>query len=176
MRTLAHAKVRAKPQGRLAQAEDGEVAARPAVALQQVTVEVQRSQPLNEDLVVVVGLPPRLVHLDGRVEVLGDRLGRHPADLDESFPTQDRSRTAPVGAVVPILAGADHLEEHALLMAADLVVLHRVLVVEIVRALDERDRLVVEIADGGVEGIGKGHVVSIEAEDQLPVRQAERRG
>ena len=98
---------------------------------------------------------PAAVHLDRRVEVLGDRLSGHPAHLDECCAAQKRGRTAPEHAVVAVLARADHLEEHALLVAARLVVLHRVLVVEVVRALDEGDLVVVEIAHGGVEGVGE---------------------
>jgi hypothetical protein len=79
---LAQAEARKRPERRLRQAEHGEVAARPAVPLQQVSVHVKRRETLDEDLVVVVGRPSRPVHLDGRVEVLGDRVGGHPADLD----------------------------------------------------------------------------------------------
>ncbi|MEX0972999.1 MAG: hypothetical protein WDZ46_07045 [Solirubrobacterales bacterium] len=156
-------------QGGLGQREDGEVAARPAVALQQVAVEVVRGEALDEDLVVVAAGPAVALHADRRVEVLGDRLGRDAADLEQGTAPQHGRRAAPVGGSVAILAGADDAVEERLLVAPDDVVLDRVVVEEVVRALHQGDFLVVEVADQGVERVGHRHVVGVEHQDQLAV-------
>ena len=76
-------------------------------------------------------------------------------------------RAAPEGPVVAVLAGHDHLEEHALVVAAGLEVLEGVVVAEVMGCLDQRHRRVVEVADGGVEDVGLGDVVGVEDQDQL---------
>lgn len=66
-----------------------------------------------------------------------------------------------------VLAWADDAVEERLLVAADDVVLDRVVVEEVVRALHQCDPLVVEVADHRVERVGHRHVVGVEHEDQF---------
>ncbi len=108
------------------------------------------------------------------MEVLGDGLGRDATHLLEGNTTDDGRRAAPERRVVAVLARAHDLEEQALFVPARFVVLHRVLVVEVVRALHERGTGVAEVADGQVERVGQGDVVGVQEEDQLTVGAGER--
>ena len=73
-----------------------------------------------------------------------------------------------------VLAGADDAVEERLLVAADDVVLDRVVVEEVVRALDQGDPLVVEVADHRVERVRHRHVVGVEHQDQVALGARER--
>ena len=66
-----------------------------------------------------------------------------------------------------VLAGADDPVEERLLVAADDVVLDRVVVEEVVRGLHQGQALVVEVADDHVERVRHRHVVGVEHQDQL---------
>jgi hypothetical protein len=150
-----------------------EVAPGPAVALQEEGGQVVGGQSLDQCLVVVAGVPALAVQPDGGVEVLGHRLGGDPADPFQGLAADDGGGTTPEGPVVAVLARHDHLEEHALIVAARLEVLEGVVVAEVVRCLDQRHRGIVEVADRGVEDVGLGDVVGVEDEDQLPVGVAQ---
>jgi len=76
---------------------------------------------------------------------------------------------------VAVLAGADHPVEERLLVAADDVVLDRVVVEEVVRGLHHGHPLVVEVADERVERVGHRHVVGVEHQDQVAARPRQRR-
>ena len=149
------------------------VPAGPAVPLQEEGGQVVGSQPLDQRLVVVAGVPALSVQPDGGVEVLGHRLCGDPTDPFQGLAADDGGGTAPEGPVVTVLARHDHLEEHALIVAAGLEVLERVLVAEVVGRLDQRHRVVLEVADRGVEDVGLRDVVGVEDEDQLPVGVAQ---
>jgi hypothetical protein len=114
-------------------------------------------------------------HPDRRVEVLGDRLGGDAADLDQRLAADQCRRAAPVGGAVAVLAGADDAVEERLLVAADDVVLDRVVVEEVVRGLHQGHALVVEVADHRVERVGHWHVVGIEHQHQLAPGALQRR-
>ena len=86
-----------------------------------------------------------------------------------------RRRAAPVGGAVAVLAGADDAVEERLLVAADRVVLGRVVIEEVVRGLDDGHPLVVEVADQRVERVRHRDVVGVEDEDQI-ARGARQRG
>ncbi len=73
-----------------------------------------------------------------------------------------------------VLARADDAVEERLLVAADHVVLDRVVVEEVVRALDQRHSLVVEVADHRVERVGHRHVVGVEHQHQLALGARQR--
>ena len=155
-------------------AEDAEVAPRPARALEQEAGEIVGRSTLDEHLVVVPRLPTLRVHRDGGVEVLGDGVGEHSPDRFERAPAHDGRRAAPEHRVVPVLARRDDAVEERLFVALVLRVLDRVAVGEVVRRLDERDLLVVEVADGRVEDVRERDVVGVEHEDQLTVGHSER--
>ena len=91
-----------------------------------------RSETLHQRLGVIAGLPTAAVQLDGRVEVFGDGVGRHPSDLHQRVTPDDRGGPAPEHTVVAVLAGQDHVEEHALVVTASLEVLERVVIAEVV--------------------------------------------
>ena len=135
-----------------------------------------RSETLHQCLPVVAGLPAAGMQLDGGVEVLGDRLGRDAADLHERFASDDGGGPAPEHAVVPVLAGQDHLEEHALVVAPGLEVLERVVVAEVVRGLDHRHPAVVEVAHRRVEDVRLGHVVGVQHQEELGLDDVRARG
>ena len=118
---------------------------------------------------MVPRLPAPTVHLDGGVEVLGDGLGGHTPHLRQGVAPDDSSRAAPEDTVVAILAGQDDLEEHALVMSSRLEVLERVLVAEVLRCLDQRHLGIVEVAHGGIQDVGLGHVVGVEYQEQVAV-------
>ena len=131
------------------------------------------ASPWTKRLVVVAGVPALAVEPDGGVEVLGHRLGGDPADPLQRLAADDGGGPAPEGPVVAVLARHDHLEEHALIVAARLEMLERVVVAEVVGRLDQRHRRIVEVADGGVEDVGLRDVVGVEDQDQLTVGVAE---
>ena len=133
-----------------------------------------RRAPLHDDALVVVGAPAGAVELDRRVEVLGDRLGRDAADLQQRGAPDQRAGAAPEGGVVAVLAGADRGEEDRLLVAPEVVVLDGVVVGEVVRALHERDARIVEVADERLERVGQRHVVGVEHEHELARGACER--
>ena len=124
---------------------------------------------------MVAAAPAIAQQPDRGVEVLGDRLGGDAADLEQRVAVDQRRRAAPVGGAVAVLAGADDAVEERLLVAADRVVLGRVVVEEVVRGLDHGHALVVEVADQGVERVGHRHVVGIEDEDQVALGPRQRR-
>ncbi len=109
------------------------------------------------------------------MEVLGDRLGGDAADLEQRLAANQRRGAAPVGGAVAVLAGTDDAVEERLLVAADHVVLDRVVVEEVVRALHQRHALVVEVTDHRVERVGHRHVVGVEHQHQLSVCAPQRR-
>ena len=74
-----------------------------------------------------------------------------------------------------VLAGADDAVEERLLVAADDVVLDRVVVEEVVRGLDQGHALVVEVADQSVERVGHRHVVGVEHQHQVALGPRQRR-
>ena len=124
---------------------------------------------------MVAAAPAVAQEADRRVEVLGDRLGRDAADREQRVAVDQRRRAAPVGGAVAVLAGTDDAVEERLLVAADDVVLDRVVVEEVVRGLDHRHPLVVEVADQGVERVRHRHVVGVEHQDQLALGPRQRR-
>jgi hypothetical protein len=68
------------------------------------------------------------VHLDRGVKVLRDRLGADAPYFDEGLAAQKSGRAAPKDAVAAVLSRTDDLEEQALLVTADLVMLDGVVV------------------------------------------------
>ena len=130
-----------------------------------------RSETLDQRLPVVAGLPAAAVQLDGGVEVLCDGLGRDPPDFDKGCPPDHRCGPTPEHTVVAILAGQDHLEEHALVVASGLEMLERVVIAEVVRGLHHGHGGVVEVAHCGVEYVGLWDMVGIEDQEQLGIDQ-----
>ena len=124
---------------------------------------------------MVAAAPAVAQQPDRRVEVLGNRLGGDAADLEQGVAVDQRRRAAPVDAAVAVLAGADDAVEERLLVAADGVVLGGVVVEEVVRRLDHRHPLVVEVADQGVERVGHRHVVGVEHQHQVALGPRQRR-
>lgn len=123
---------------------------------------------------MVAGLPAPLVQHDRGVEVLRDRRGLDPADLDQRLAADHGARAAPERPVVAVLAGADHPEEQGLLVAVLCDVLDRVEVVELVRRLGEHDVGVLEVADHRVEEVRQRHVVGVQHRDQVALEVPER--
>ncbi|HWO15904.1 MAG TPA: hypothetical protein VNM89_04240 [Solirubrobacterales bacterium] len=115
------------------------------------------------------------LHADRRVEVLGDRLRRDPADPEQRLAADQRRRAAPESGAVAVFAGADDAVEQRLLVPSHRVVLRRVVVEEVMRALHQAHPLVVEVADQRVEGVGHRHVVGVEHEDEVAVGARQRR-
>jgi hypothetical protein len=140
----------------------------------EVAVEVVRREALHEHLVVVSRGPSAPLHADRRVEVLGDRLRRDAADPQQRVAADHGSRAAPEGRAVAILAGADRVVEERLLVAPDGVVLDGVLVGEVVRALDEADLGILEVADERVERVGHRDVVGVEHQHEVAMRARQR--
>ena len=98
-----------------------------------------------------------------------------PPIAEQRVAVDQRRRAAPVGGPVAVLAGADDAVEERLLVAADRVVLGRVVVEEVVRGLDQRHPLVVEVADQGVERVRHRHVVGVEHQHQVALGPRQRR-
>ena len=128
-----------------------------------------RSETLDQRLPVVAGLPAAAVQLDGGVEVLGDSLGGDPPDFHKGRPPDHRCGPTPEHTVVAILAGQDHLEEHALVVASGLEMLERVVIAEVVRGLHHGHGGVAEVAHRGVEYVGLWDMVGIEDQEQLGI-------
>ena len=93
-----------------------------------------------------------------------------PPTCSSAVRRTQRGGTAPEHRVVPILARRDDFVEETLLVPGRLRVLGRIAVVEVVRRLHERDVRRGEVADGGVEDVGRGHVVGVEEQDHFTVR------
>ena len=114
------------------------------------------------------------MHCDRGVEILGNRVGEHAADVFERAAPDERGGTAPEHCVAPALPGRDHLVEQGLFVTLGTRVLDRVAVREIVRSLDERDVWICEVPNGGVENLGKRYMVRVQEEHELTRRHTER--
>ncbi len=111
--------------------------------------------------------------------VLGDRAVREPvANLAQGRAPGHRIGAAAEGRAPGVAAGHDRLEEEALVVRQRLghrqVRLHRVMVVEAVRDLDDTDLGVFEEAEGPREEGALGHEIGIEYRQELPIRIFER--
>ena len=101
------------------------------------------------------------------MDVLGDRVRRHPADVAQGGDPDDGAGAAPERAAPAVLARLEHPAEQRLFVeplavAGDGIVLERVVVVELLRCLDQRDLRIVEIADRPHQQVAVRHVVGVE--------------
>ncbi len=103
---------------------------------------------------------------DRRVDILGDRLGRDPADIAERRHPDDPAGSAPERRAPAVLAGLKNPVEERLLVEALVAiargVFERLGVVEILRRLDESDGRIVEVAERPYEKLGRRDVVGVE--------------
>src|SRR5947207_8738282 len=115
---------------------------------------------------------------DRRFHILGDRFGREAADLVERLPAQYTTASAKKRRVPAVLPRLKKREENAVFFPeASPLFIHdvseRVGVVEVLGRLDEGHFGVFEVAEEPVQDIGEGHMVGVELENELPLRDTE---
>ena len=147
----------------------------PAHPLGHVLAGVGRSQPAGQHLVVVDRPPAATVQLQCGVDVLGQGLGCHSADLAQRHHPQQRAGTAPEGGVPAVPSGGERSVEQLLLhvssAAAPAYVLETVQVVEVLRGLDQGQPGVGEVRQRRGEEVPAGDVVGVQDGDDLDVEQ-----
>ena len=122
---------------------------------------------------MVCGPPAATVESDGRVDVLGDRVGRDAANVAQGSHSENRAGPAPERRAPAVLAGLEHAIEEGLLVEARLAlarcVLEGVGVVELLGRLDEGEPLILEIAERPHEELVRRDVVGVEDRDEVGV-------
>ncbi len=144
---------------------------RPAQPLEQEGVHGLRGDAERQWFVDEQRLPAAAVQPYRSVDVLRDRGGCDPANIFEGCAPYHRRAAAPERAVAGVLARLNDAEEQRLLVPAACApgVLDRILVVELLGHLDQRQLFVLEVTQRALQVFRLRHHVGVEHDDEITV-------
>ena len=159
---------------RVFDAQDLGHAARPANALADMQHQPLGREPRRQPDTQIRGRPSHALQAQRGMRVLGHGLEGEAVGIGQRHAADDRAGSAKEGGVPQIIAALDRAVEQ-IALAREIanrpeIPLHRIGRIEVMRRLDERERLVpLEPAHRHLQERAGRHVIAVEDRDQRPV-------